>query len=252
MAERQIKDKPPKGGFFVAMKKNNKPIGIIGGMGPFASARMHELLLNIAKKKFGAKAGDGFPEIVLISVPVEEFLNDRKLARKALVILLDRIKGLESHKVGSFGIACNTAHIFTGAIRKSTKIEFVSIIEETVSIVKTKGFKKVGLLASPVTLSSKLYESELREKGLETIVPNPSQTKQLGTIIEELVSNKETVKNRFLLKEIAHSLQVRGAEVIILGCTELPLVFPKRFCIPVINTLEVLANSLLERCYINN
>jgi len=236
----------------VAMKKNNKPIGIIGGMGPFASARMLELILNIAKKKFKARVGDDFPEIVLLSLPVKEFLNNKELADEALSLLLDRIKTLEVHNVDSFGIACNTAHIFTDQIRRSTGIEFVSIVEETTKAVLNKKVKKVGLLASPLTISSGLFEAELKEKGLEVILPNTSQIKQLGVVIGDLVSNDGISKNRVLLKEIANSLQKRGAEAIILGCTELPLVFPKRFSLPVVNTLEVLANSLLERCYINN
>ena len=221
-------------------------------MGPFASARMLELMLDIAKNKFGARAGDEFPEIILLSVPVKEFFGDKKRADNALKILINRAKTLEDHGVGCFGIACNTAHVFTKELRKSTRTQLVSMVEETVNRAKNEGFQKVGLLASPVTISSKLYESKLREKGLGVILPNKDQIQQLGAIIGDLVSNGKTNKNRVLLKEIANSLKKRGADVIILGCTELPLAFPRRFDLPVINTLEVLANSLLERCYINN
>lgn len=219
-------------------------------MGPFASARLLELILNIAKKRFGAEAGDEFPEIVLLSLPVKEFFGDKKEADAALRFLRSRVKTLENHDAIAFGIACNTAHIFTDRIREATKIELVSIIESTANKVKEKGFKRVGLLASPVTLSSKLYEAKLQEAGIRVLLPNKGQVRELGNIISELVSNKNAAENRLILGKMAESFEKRGAEAIILGCTELPLAFPKRFNLPVFNTLEILANALLERCYL--
>lgn len=234
------------------MIKSKKIIGIIGGMGPFASARLLELVLNIAKNKFGAISGEDFPEIVLLSLPVKEFLEDKSLAKEAEILLLNRVKKLENLDVSCFGIACNTAHILVPKIRLSTKIELISIIEETVKNLVGKRVRRVGLLASPVTISSRLYQRELEKRGIKILLPEDEEIKLLGRIIGDLVSNRKVSKNRILLEKIAKKLKQKGAEVIVLGCTELPLAFPKKFDLPVIDTIEVMANSMLERCYINN
>jgi len=234
------------------MIKNKRTIGIIGGMGPFASARLLGLVLNIAKNKFGAISGEDFPEIVLLSLPVREFLEDKSLAKEAEIFLLNRVKKLENLDVTCFGIACNTAHIFVPKIRSSTKIELISIIEETVKNLVERRVRKVGLLASPVTISSRLYQIELEKEGIEVLLPGDGEIKTLGRIIGDLISNRKVSKNRALLEKIAQKQKQKGAEVIVLGCTELPLAFPKKVGLPVIDTIEVMANSMLERCYINN
>ncbi|KKS14088.1 hypothetical protein A2617_01365 [Candidatus Daviesbacteria bacterium RIFOXYD1_FULL_41_10] len=77
--------------------------------------------------------------------------------------------------------------------------------------------------------------------------PSKVQLKNLEVVIRNIIAGKAGGKDRIMLVEIAKSLQKRGAEGIILGCTELPLIFPKRFEIPVFDSLEILARALLNR-----
>lgn len=233
------------------MKNIKKPIGIIGGMGPFASAELLKLIFLSARNKFGARRDGDFPEVILASVPVESFFVDRKKAKPVPRTIKQKIKLFEQDDVCCFGIACNTIHILADKISKSTDLEFISIIKETVKTVEQMEVNKVGLLASPVTIHSRLYQEGLEKKGIEVLLPGSKQIGLLGDIIAELVARRNVSKNRKLLSMIASSLVEKGAQAIVLRCTELPLAFPKKFKIPVINTIKVLADSLVERCYLS-
>lgn len=233
------------------MKNKKRPIGIIGGMGPFASAELLNMVLLSARNKFGARKDEDFPEIILTSIPVKNFFTDEKKAKLVLKMIKQKINLFKRSGVSSFGVACNTAHILSNDINSSTDLNFVSIIEQTVKLIDKMKINKIGLLASPVTIRSRLYQDALEKKGLEVLLPSDIQVKLLGKIISDLVAKRNIVNNRKELLTIASSLETRGAQAVILGCTELPLAFPSKFSIPAINTVEVLADSLVEKYYFN-
>jgi aspartate racemase len=234
------------------MNKTKNSIGIIGGMGPFASSKLLETILEGARDQYSAKNDQDFPEIILLSLPVQNFFIDKNQVRPVLKTIKGRIKLLEKSSVCAFGIACNTAHILSEYIEKSTDLEFVSMIKETVEEVNRRNIKKVGILGSPVTIYSQLYQKELTKCKIEYVLPNTRQVNLLGKIISDLVSKRKVEENQMLLTSITRKLISRGAEGVILGCTELPLAFPEENEFEVINTTQVLANSLLKRYYTNN
>lgn len=231
------------------MKNRKRPIGIIGGMGPFASAELLNMVLLSARNNFGARKDEDFPEIILISIPVMSFFADEKRIKSVFKMIKQKINLFERSGVVSFGIACNTAHILTNDIKRSTDLNFVSIIEQSIMLIERMKINKIGLLASPVTIRARLYQDALEKKGLEVLLPNEMQVVLLGKIISDLVAKRNIVNNRKVLLAIANSLETRGAQAVILGCTEFPLAFPSKFDIPVINTIEVLADSLVEKYY---
>jgi aspartate racemase len=231
--------------------KIRKPIGAIGGMGPHASARMYELMIDIAKNKYNAKENHEYPEIVLLSIPVKDFFSNKVDAKNGLDDILVRVNKLDTYKPVCFGIACNTVHIFSSTFKEKMKIPFVSIIDETVDLISERGYKRVGVLGSPVTLSSGIYQNKLKSKKIETIIPNKSQIQKIDLIIRKLISFQYDVSDRHLLIKIADSLRKRGADCIVLGCTELPLIFPRRYTLPVMDTLRILSEALVDRYYSN-
>lgn len=218
-------------------------------MGPFASAELLNMVLLSARNKFGARKDEDFPEIILTSIPVMSFFADEKKIKSVFKMIKQKINLFERSGVVSFGIACNTAHILANDIKRSTDLNFVSIIEQSVMLIERMKINKIGLLASPVTIRARLYQDALEKKGLEVLLPNDIQVELLGKIISDLVAKRNIINNRKILLAITNSLETRGAQVVILGCTELPLAFPSKFDIPVINTIEVLADSLVEKYY---
>jgi aspartate racemase len=106
------------------MKKGNKIIGLIGGMGPYASAYFYQLLLKKSSDLYGAKNNDDFPEILIDSVPVPDFITNTNGLEVAKNILISRIKKLNSYGVGSIAMICNTSHILYDDLTKISKARF--------------------------------------------------------------------------------------------------------------------------------
>lgn len=145
------------------MKKENKKqiIGILGGMGPQASAHLVTLLVEMSAKEFGAKDCDGFPEIVLDSVPILDFISDKKNKKIGLTMFKERVRRMSKMQIGMLAISCNTAHILLNQLQLVSKVPFISMIDAIAKEVGKCGIKKVGLLASPITLKSDLFQKAI-------------------------------------------------------------------------------------------
>ena len=231
--------------------KNNKSIAILGGMGPQASSKLLEVLVSMCSK-LGVKSDSDFPEIIVDSIPVPNFVSDENNIPPALSILKKRVKKLNKFDPSFFAIACNTAHLLLPKLQDETKVPFVSIIEAVVSEVGKNNVRKVGILASPTTIRSRLYQTALERKGIKVILPSQIQIKVLDKIIGNVLRGERNRKDREMLCTIALSQKNKGAQSIILGCTELPLIFPKDFTLPVFNSIEILAKTLVQKLYGKN
>lgn len=229
--------------------KKKSAIGILGGMGPEASVYMYKMLIDLSIKHFNAKNNDEFPEIVLYSIPVPDFISSDKHKEEALFMLKERVRQLEYTNLSCLSIACNTAHIFLKDLQKVISVPFISMVEEVIEQVEKDGQKIVGLMGTPSTIRYQLYQSALQAYDIETIVPNNKKIDILEDVIRNVLKGKINKREEVRLKNVADSLKKRGAEGIILGCTELPLVFPLKYELPVYNSLEILAMALLRKYY---
>ncbi|RJQ38374.1 amino acid racemase [Candidatus Microgenomates bacterium] len=230
--------------------KKQKTIYVLGGMGPQASGYLYKLLVEKAVNNFGAEKNEDYPEIIIHSIPVPDFISDNSKRKQALRMLKKRVEKLNSLDISCLSIACNTAHILLPRLENITKLKFVSIITETVKEVHKRKKKKVGLLGTPSTIKYGLYQSELKKYGIEPVVLDSNKDLQIiEKIIRNVLKGKILAKDEGILEKAANKLKARGAEGIILGCTELPLVFPKKCSLPVFNSLEILAMALLRNYY---
>ena len=218
-------------------------------MGPEASGYLYKLLIDLAIKKFGAKNNDDFPEIILYSLPVPDFISDNRNRNKALEMIKQRVKSINSSNISCISIACNTAHILLPQLRVVSKAPFISMIDETVKQVHTDNRKKVGIMGTPSIIKYALYQSTLKKCGISTLVPSKEQLIILEQIIRNVLEGKILTEDSNDLKKIADDLGLQGAEAIILGCTELPLVFPRSYSLPIYNCVEILAKALLKKYY---
>ncbi len=230
------------------MKQHNM-IGIIGGMGPQASNELYRLLIEGAKRKYGARNNDDFPEIIIDSVPVPDFLSDTKKMEEAAGILDDRVRRLTNYGVSAITMACNTACILSDRLQKQTPVPFVSVIDEVVREV-SKNNTKVLLLASPTSLRLGLYQLALSRYGLSYIVPPKKYHPELEYVIRGVIEGGE---RGFLMEKLVriteNILEKESVQAVVLGCTELPLVFPSNYRFPVYSSLSILAESILKRYY---
>lgn len=229
------------------MSNRKKSIGILGGMGPDASAYFYELMIQKSRSDFHAVNNDDYPDIILHSVPVPDFISNQKYVKEALQMLQESTRHIAPF-CSVMGIACNTAHLLLSNLQSETNVPFVSMIEETAKYLNKSGYKQIGLLATPITFQTKLYQKALYMNGVTVLTPDASGITELGHIVNSIVSGEFSESGAKTIK-IADTLVARGAEAIVLGCTELPLVFSANYKRPIISSLDVLATSLLTQYY---
>lgn len=232
------------------MKNIDEVIGVIGGMGPEASCHFYRLLIHHAQKNYQVEKNDQFPEIFLDSVPVPDFISDEKREDEALNMLIRRVKIMDKLPISFFCLACNTGHLLIDRLKQYTDKPFVSLLEEVPKYIKKQKIKKVGLLATPTTIKTKMCQKPLQEKGIEVLIPNNGEVVLLGNIILETIAGKNIEHNKILIQHIARNLLNRGAEGIVESCTEIPLIFPRQHLVPVFDTLEILALAVLRKYYL--
>jgi aspartate racemase len=145
-------------------------------------------------------------------------------------------------------LVCNTAHVFLDGVRESTNIPFISIIDESVAEIDRlcPEAKTVGIMATDGCLDTRIYQDAVEASGRTAQVPDNAGLRQLMDLIHAIkAGNKGDVIARGM-EAVAQTLVDRGAEVIIAGCTEIPIVFEgDGFPVPVIASTNVLAKRTL-------
>ncbi len=229
--------------------KNKQIIGVLGGMGPQASAEFYRLLIDGARHRYGARNNDEFPEVLLDSVPVPDFLADTEKMEEAASILEDRVRGLTQFGATTITMACNTACILSDRLKKQTNKPFLFVVDEVVERVVADG-QRVLLLASPTSLKLGLYQLPLARYGVPFVVPKRKDFKELEFIIRGALGGEDrTFLMHKLVKLTERYVDAHAIGGIVLGCTELPLVFPSNYRLPVYSSLSILAESILKRYY---
>lgn len=203
---------------------NNQHIIILGGMGPQASLELHRRLIVSAAKN-GAVNGGEYPRITHLSLSVDDFISDQKQSDQALKTISKTLTPFYGDKQAVAIIACNTAHLLLPDLRTMTGMNFASLIDITIKDVLLSDIQSIGILASPTTISTKLYESKLKNAGLTVINPTKSELEIIEVAIRYVISGNNPDNERPNLQEIIDTMIAKGAEAIILGCTELSVIF---------------------------
>ena len=235
-------------------------IGVVGGMGPYAGLDLVQKIFN----ETNAKTDQDHIPVSMISIPhsIEDrtkFLLDNSLKNPAIGIT-EVIHKLRGQGATVIGMPCNTAH--AGPIfdeiqnRIPSDIFFVHMIQEVVRHIKNQysSIQNVGILATTGTIKTKVYHDEMIDNKLNPITM--SQDKQ-DTIVEPAIydkgfgikaySNPVNPEARDKLEIAVKLLFNEGAEVVILGCTEIPLALPESNYngIPLIDSTAILARALI-------
>lgn len=228
--------------------KIKKTIGILGGMGPSASANLYKKIVDYAQHKYGATQDSDYPPIIIYSLSLKGFdetgITDLKLVEKQLI---DGVKKLETAGCDLIIIACNTVHLFYETMQAEVKIPILNIVEETLKCVLKHGYKKAGLFASQSTTESHLYKKIFIKMGIEIIEPNKTQQKKLNQVIENVMSGSQGQFDIIILKDIAREFISNGAEAIVMGCTEIPLAINQTHTdIKLFDTIEIIIQSAMD------
>jgi aspartate racemase len=227
-----------------------KRIGILGGVGPQATAYIYQSIIKQATDIHGATNNDDYPYVVFASVPVPDFISDKSNIPRAKEMLIDAAKGLVASGCEVLCIGSNTVHILLDDLKKEVQTTFLSMVELVASECKNRNYHQVALLGTPVLIESGLYDAQLRASGIALIKPNDEQEKICDEVIRCIIAGKpiDSVKDSYVA--VLNAMFEARAEAIILGCTELPVVLNyealgKR----VISSDELLAKGIVDYYY---
>ncbi|MCA9397698.1 aspartate/glutamate racemase family protein, partial [candidate division WWE3 bacterium] len=213
---------------------SNVIIGILGGMGPQATVDLYQKIIDATP----ASIDQEHIHVIIDSYPqipdrTKALMNNGK---DSFPFLLESLKRLEKAGVTHIAIPCNTAHAYIPNLREHTDVEIVSMIESTATFIRDHypNIRNVGLLATTGTIKLGLYEKEFAAMGFTTIVPSDREQE---TLVMEAIYGVQGIKAGFLdqsntelLTQATTSLIHRDAEVIVGGCTEIPLVLNQNTC----------------------
>jgi aspartate racemase len=220
-----------------------KTVGIIGGLGPETTAKFYMQLISLCAKKNPEQR----PNILISNVPIslsleEKFINRSEGKKEFCALLTSAAKTLEKSGADFIALPCNTAHIFIDDIRSSVNIPVLSIIDETVRILKRKGVEKVGLLATPATIKNKLFNKKINQ-----VKPNKFNQRQMGIIINDILRNQNIDKDRVEFLRIIKNVS-KKSDALLLACTDLQLLIPEKKIngVEVFDTMKILADATVK------
>ena len=208
-----------------------KTIGLIGGMSWESTAEYYRIINEAVKEKLGRLHS---AKIVMYSVDFEEVEQLQRQGRwdKATDVMIDAAKRVERGGADFVLICTNTMHKMADDVAANISIPLLHIADATAEKVTSLGLKKIGLLGTKFTMEQDFYRGRLKEKfGLHVVIPNESEGEIVHNVIyKELCLGEIKDSSRQQLKTIISGLGNRGAQGIILGCTELPLLINQEHC----------------------
>ncbi|HPU63549.1 MAG TPA: amino acid racemase [Mobilitalea sp.] len=224
-----------------------KKLGVIGGLGPLATAYFYELICRMTD----ANKDQEHLDMIIIgksSIPDRTEYILGKSTDSPLPHLKEAARTLEIMEVDYIAIPCITAHYFYRELSESIKVPIIHIIKETVRYLKNRGVKSAGIMATEGTIKSNLFQKELHENGINPVIPSKIGQKYISDIIFNNVKAGIPVDMENF-KIANDELLSKGADTIILGCTELSLLKRTADIGPgFIDALEVLAMCCINKC----
>jgi aspartate racemase len=222
-----------------------KTIGLIGGMSWESTAHYYAILNSETARILG---GLHSAPVIVHSV---DFAGIEAMQRAgnwdgAGQVLAAIAKSLEAQGCGVIGLATNTMHICAPQIVAALTVPFVHIATPTADALLADGIGKVGLLGTRFTMEKPFYINVLQERGLDVLVPDVGITNLNGIIYEELCLGIVRDESRQIYVEAIQRLAARGAEAVILGCTEICMLIDDSVSpIPTYDTTDLHAKALV-------
>lgn len=224
-----------------------KRLGILGGMGPAASAEF----VNRLVAQTPATCDQEHIPFVLWSDPAipDRSTSLRNGDNKPLPFLLDGLKGLKAAGCDLIVIPCNTAHFWFREFNKVT-VQVIHIVDSVAYALKDAGVTNgtIGVMGTQATVELCLYQNHLNGYGWNCITPNREEMDFFVQPAIDLIKSGKLVEARPLLMKVIHSLIDRGARAVVLGCTEIPLAIKEDYLngIPLINSIDSLVKLAIK------
>ena len=224
-----------------------KTIGLIGGMSWESTVSYYQIINEEVKKRLG---GLHSAKVILYSVEFDEIEKCQSNGdwEKSGVILGKAAKSLEAAGADFILICTNTMHKVAPQIEAMIRIPVIHIADATAQELEKCQIRKVGLLGTRYTMTQDFYKQRLIDKGIDVVIPDGEQIEAVNDIIfRELCVGQIREESRREFQSIIDSLAQKGAEGVILGCTEIGLLIQQTdSSLPVFDTTLIHARRAVE------
>ena len=221
--------------------------GIMGGMGPEATLDFMTKVLQ----RTNAQADQDHLRLLIDHNPKvpNRHASIEGSGEDVTPYLLEMAANLERSGADFVVMVCNTAHAYQGAIADSLSIPFVSIIDEVVDELNenTNGKPAVGVMAAQGCLNAQLYQNALRDSGYPVKVWDQQHLEQFMELVYRIKAGDTGKQLTVTMKHLANTLIDQGAEVLLVGCTEIPLVLDSnKLSAPSFSSTDVLVSRVID------
>ncbi|WP_428488376.1 aspartate/glutamate racemase family protein [Rhodopila sp.] len=229
---------------------NDKVLGILGGMGPLASAQFMVRLTLLTQAN---RDQEHIPAVLWSDPRVPDRIAGRAgTGPDPLPWLLRGVDGLRQAGCGAIAIPCNTAHGWYEAMANVAGVPILHIVDAAAADLRRNGMTSgtIGVMATQTTLDMRLYQDRLGEQGWTCIQPDADRMQRLVEPATALVKANRVAEAYLPLLEVVNSLGARGASAVVLGCTEIPLGIlagpASALRVPVVDTIDALARAAIQ------
>ncbi len=218
-------------------------------MGPESTAIFYQALIQQCQRLYGAYLDKDYPEIFIYNLPIPDVVEQLETPQQTAKVLTDASKKLIKFGADFLAMPCNTVHYFYPEIIKYIDRPFICIFLATAKKIRLSGLKRVGFLSTETTLKLKSYGDDFSRNGIELIVPSPLEQADVNQIIVNILAGKKNTNDKNRLIEISNSLKVRGAEGVVLACTDLPILLKQEdIRLKLFDTVDILAEATIQYC----
>jgi aspartate racemase len=225
----------------------HKTIGILGGMSPESTVAYYEYITRTYTQRYGDY---GYPEILIHSVSFQPYVDWPNQDRWDLVAqgLSQAAQRLEAAGADFILIATNTMHLVFDQVQATVGVPMLSLLDATGTAIQMSGIQTVGLLGTKVTMEKPFYQEALSRQGISVLVPGAGEREFVNRVIyDELVAGQILDASRQGFVKAVQALAARGAQGVVLGCTEIPLLIGEADVgLPLFDTTTIHAEAALQ------
>jgi aspartate racemase len=221
-----------------------RKIGLIGGISWVSTIDYYRFINEGVNKRLG---GLNFAECLIYSLNFADVQD--KTWEGSFELLLNACESLKRSGVEAIVLCANTAHLFADQLHEKIALPIIHIGTETAKVINTAGIKNIGLLGTVFTMEKDFYIKKLGDYGLNVLVPTKKETRDYiqFTLKEELGRGVILTETRAQYIKIINELIADGAEGIILGCTEIPMLISQDdFEIPIFDTTKIHCQAIVD------
>ncbi len=225
-----------------------KKLGLVGGISWISTIDYYRFINEAVNERLG---GLNFAECLLYSVNFNDFQRNNTGGNweATLELLADAAENLKKGGAEAIVLCANTAHAVAEKLEERVQLPLIHIATATAEAIQQKGLKKLGLLGTKFTMEMDFYKNKLAENGIEVMVPAQLAVRDYiqETLREELSKGIIRPETKESYLAIIQDLINQGAEGIILGCTEIPMLISQEdVAVPVFDTTRIHASAAVD------